>query len=212
MESINETKDMIRLKLEEVKRELDKTIESQKGVVSILENGIDIMDMINAGNMIKHGNTCRHYYLIAGNAVIDGSDIVIPVRHHVYPIFSAGCCEINCSGVVDTLSIPVQKIGEIEVLTAHEFFMEHKERYTEECLRIIEEYVRRIDRCKDVIEEKIKEVSECHDRIMRYKEALPEEVYMKSVEDYLNSERFTAISENVDSSHVCWDKDRRIFL
>ena len=90
--------------------------------------------------------------------------------------------------------------------------MEHKERYTEECSRIMEECVRRIDRCKEVIDEKIKEVSECHDMIMRYKEALPEEVYIRSVEDYLNSERFTAISEKVDNSRVCWDKDRRIIL
>jgi len=212
MGNINETKDMIMWKLEEARKELDKTIESQKEVVSLLENGIGIMDMIKAGNMIKHGETCRHYYLIAGDPVIDGSDIVIPVRHHVYPVFSAACCEINCSGVVDTLIIPVQKIGEIEVLTAHEFFMENKERYTEECLRIMEEYVRRIDRCKEVIDEKIKEVGECHDRIMRYKEALPEEVYIRSVEDYLNSERFTAISNKVDNSRVCWDKDRRIIL
>lgn len=213
MADFNYLKKQAKKKLEDAKADLEKSIKEKERIVELLQKDYDVFDKFTIGNLIKveESEYGYAYYLIVGEPVTYTDGVVIPIRHHVYVNYGVcfngvdDYCNMNVSGVVDTIKIPMDKLDNINIITVREFLKEQKEVHRKDFNGMINCYKSRIRSLKNEIKKNEEKIKEYEEIIKKRKKLVFDDVYDKAVENYLNSEGYKDATKKVNKDRVCWD-------
>ena len=133
----------------EAKEKLEKALEKQKHIVELLQTDFDNLDKLKKGSVISS----RDNYIIVGDPIIEGIDVIVPVRHHVYPQIDTKHISMNFSGVIDYLKIPIEKLPDIKCRTLKEYFFDNKEEIRKKLTDSNDNSTNSIKRFKRLIEQ-----------------------------------------------------------
>lgn len=123
---------------QKAKNELESAVQKQAELVKQLEMNFDAIDKLKVGNIIvKSRGVFRNvvyddYYLIADTPITEGDMLRVPIRHHIEPRMDATKCDMNMSGVIDLLEIPLAQIETVLVISAKEMFEREKPKLKEQ--------------------------------------------------------------------------------
>lgn len=163
-------------KLEIAKKKQQEIIDKQNTIIRNYDR-LKIGNIINCN--IEEGWSYNHInndgtttLLIAAHVYVTDDEFIIPVRHHIYPIINENTISLNMSGVIDLLSVPIDKIDNLNVMNVYDYLHGFKSNFFEMWKQKIEDKKEQILKNEHEIERLKKNIKQNKEWIDNYENAI----------------------------------------
>ena len=195
---------------QKAKAELESAIKKQEELIKKLEIDFNSIDKFKVGNIVVKprgefkGVIYYDYYLIADTPLVEGEMLKIPIRHHIKLRMDATRCDMNMSGVIDLLEIPISDLESTTVITLKEMFIREKSNLKAEFTATIDSSHHNIEKYQREIEKLQGYIKHSEDYIAESEAYDFDASFDSAVDKYLTSESF---QKDLNSKPTAYNRD-----
>ena len=202
---------------EKARESLEKAIKEKEQLIKQLKKEFDSLDRFKPGNFIVSGKgyclaDTRGYLLIVGDPIFEGTDALIPVRHHIKINVTPQGFHMNMSGVIDMARVSISEMDKVTVIGLRDVLVIERNNLEQQ----IEDASKSIDsqilECQNTIEKKKETLNRLWKQRQEYENFSFWSNFKKFMEDYENSEEFKNYAFNNDKKDYCMMKSYTINL